>query len=153
MTISVATSVAESWLIGRPSSQTSTAAGAVIRAQFTSNRPLPLPSTLSLDELIAGYEADEERAKSLRDARVALAEELYRHRPSGLSMLRMRAGLSQAQLAARAATSQAHIARIEAGKNDPGTNVVARIAAALGVDETVAFMAIRVDQNSDGERV
>ena len=58
----------------------------------------------------------------------------------------MKAGLSQASLASRVGTSQAHIARIEAGKNDPGTSVVARIATALGIDEADAFLAIRSDQ-------
>ncbi len=84
-----------------------------------------------------------ERAAALQAARVALAEQLHGDQPEGLAMLRMKAGKSQAQLAAIVGSSQAHIARIELGRNDPGTKLIARIAAALGVDEIQVFNAVR----------
>lgn len=143
---STVTSVAESWLTGVPSSPSSSGDAVVVRAEFGTARPLPLPSTLSLDAVVAGFESEPDQAEALKDARVELAERLYEDRPLGLARLRLRAGLSQSQLASLAGTSQAHIARIEAGKNDPGTSVVARIASVLGVAEADAFIAIRADQ-------
>lgn len=146
MTTSAVTSADVSWLIGPQSSPTSTRPSEVVHAEFAAPRPLPLPATCSLDHLVARTEAVPDRAAALRSARARLAEELTEHKPLGLSRLRLRAGLSQAQLAQQAGTSQAHVARIESGKNDPGTSVVARIASALGVSETEAFVAIRADQ-------
>ena len=44
---------------------------------------------------------------------------------------RLAAGLSQTQLAEKIGTAQSHIALIEQGKNDPGTDLITRIAEAL----------------------
>lgn len=76
-------------------------------------------------------------------ARKKVSAELYQDEPDTLSALRLAAGLSQTQLAGLARTTQPYIARIERGQTDPGTNMISRIAAALKVDETTAFKAIR----------
>jgi len=132
----------ESWLIGLHSSQPSTQPGFVISAQFGAGRPLPMPNSKALDDLVAEAEAMPSRAAALRAARKTLAEPLHGTQ-AGLACMRMKAGKSQAQLAELAGTSQAHIARIEAGKNDPGTSLIARIARALDVAEVEVFTAVR----------
>ncbi|MDR1661220.1 MAG: helix-turn-helix transcriptional regulator [Azoarcus sp.] len=79
----------------------------------------------------------------MTESRKTLSHELYGNDSESLSTLRLRAGLSQRQLADRAGTSQSYIARIEAGTLDPGTDTVSRLAAAMNVDEKAAFGAIR----------
>jgi transcriptional regulator with XRE-family HTH domain len=47
---------------------------------------------------------------------------------------RLRAGLTQRELARRAGTSQSVIARIEQGRSDPSTATLARLLAASGFE-------------------
>ncbi|MGH7091723.1 MAG: helix-turn-helix transcriptional regulator [Stellaceae bacterium] len=54
---------------------------------------------------------------------------------------RLRAGLSQAQLAARMRTSRAAIARIESGQTLPGTKTILRYAKATGSSVHVRLRA------------
>lgn len=80
---------------------------------------------------------------ALERARKHLAITLYASESNTLTALRLSAGLSQARLAQLIGTSQSHVARIEGGQTDPGTEVIAKMAMALGVDEHKAFQAIR----------
>jgi transcriptional regulator with XRE-family HTH domain len=66
--------------------------------------------------------------------------------------LRLAAGLSQEKLAAAAKTTQTYIARIEAGTVDPGTDMLARLAAALRTDEVTVFTAVRVQRAAKGSK-
>ena len=50
---------------------------------------------------------------------------------------RINAGLNQAELAARAGTSQAQISRIESGKSRPSLGMLEAIAEALGCTLTI----------------
>ena len=52
---------------------------------------------------------------------------------------RMRAGLSQAQLARRMNTSQSYIARIESGQVKPSTAALDRLAKATGLRLKITF--------------
>lgn len=52
---------------------------------------------------------------------------------------RSRAGLSQAELAARMKTSQSYIARIEGGQVRPSTAVLERLAQATGTRLRITF--------------
>lgn len=79
----------------------------------------------------------------MQQARKRLADTFYADESETLSALRLAAGFSQAQLAEKALTSQPHIARIERGQTDPGTDLIARIAAALGIDDMRVYRAIR----------
>lgn len=81
-----------------------------------------------------------------------MAATLYADESETLSALRLAAGLSQAQLAARACTTQPYIAKIERGQTDPGTDIIARIAQALGVDEAHTFRVIRNQLVSRGQK-
>lgn len=143
MTTSTAISRAESLPTGAPSSPKSNRTAAIVRYEFSAARPLPLPNSTSIDSLTKAAEADPRRTAFLAQARERLANTLYADEPETLSALRLAAGLSQAQLAVKVSTSQPHIARIEKGQTDPSTDVIARIAQALGVDEARVYGAIR----------
>lgn len=144
MTISLPISASESFQIGVTSSPSPASAPArVIFAQFNASQPAPLPNTVSLDSLLSEFEADQGMAIHMAEARQELAESLYADEPNTFSVLRLRAGLSQSQLAESVGTSQSYIARIEAGKTDPGTDQIARIAEALHAEESAIYQAIR----------
>lgn len=143
MTTSTAISLKEFLPTGTPSSPTSSPGAVVVYQEFSVARSLPLPNTTSLGALINKFESDPAMAARMAQARQKLAVDLYSDEPETLSALRLATGLSQAQLAARASTTQPYIAKIEAGRADPSTDMIARIAQALGVDEALAYRAIR----------
>ncbi|MEE4384013.1 MAG: helix-turn-helix transcriptional regulator [Pseudomonadales bacterium] len=60
--------------------------------------------------------------------------EVYEDEPGSLRALRLRAGLSQAELAKQLGTTQAHVSRIEAGRCDIHFNTARRLKNVLGVD-------------------
>jgi transcriptional regulator with XRE-family HTH domain len=68
------------------------------------------------------------------------------HPPSGaiLREARLRAGLTQRELARRAGTSQSVVARIEQGRSDPGTATLARLLAAAGFELRAELTPIAV---------
>ncbi|GEO80708.1 hypothetical protein ROR02_08390 [Pararhodospirillum oryzae] len=75
------------------------------------------------------------RAKVLAAARQRLAASVAKEKgPVSLRGLRLAAGLSQTALAKSINTSQPRIARLEAGREDPGLQVLRRLAQALRVD-------------------
>lgn len=53
---------------------------------------------------------------------------------------RKRAGLTQAELAGRAGTTQSSIARWESGRTQPGFDTVRRLALVCGLDATVGLI-------------
>lgn len=134
----------ESFQIGGQSSPASSFTGAVLYREFGVARPLPLANTRSLSSVISEFEAEDAvTTANIADARRHLAVTLYADEGESLSALRLGAGLSQVQLAERAGTTQPYIARIERGQADPSTDMVSRIAQALGVDEDLTFRSIR----------
>lgn len=104
---------------------------------------IPLKNTQSLDDFIKELETEPVIAGSLAQSRKKLAATFCTEEAATLTSLRLLAGLSQDQLATRALTSQSHIAKIESGKNDPGSDVIERIADAIGSDPAEVFTAIR----------
>lgn len=143
MTTSTAKSLEEFLPTGTVSSPTASPTPVVVYHEFSVATRLPLPNTVSLGSLISKFESKTDMAARMALARQKLAADLYSDEPETLSTLRLASGLSQAQLATRASTTQPYIAKIEAGRADPSTDMIARIAQALGVDETLAYRAIR----------
>jgi transcriptional regulator with XRE-family HTH domain len=84
-------------------------------------------------------------AAHLEQARRDLGR-VFNEGSESLRSLRLAAGLSQAKLAEGAGATQSYVARIEAGTLDPGTDMLARLAAALGATEAVVFGAIRAQR-------
>ncbi len=56
---------------------------------------------------------------------------------------RMRAGLTQAQLAKRMKTTQSTVARLESGRGRPSTRTLARFAKATGHRLKISFEPVR----------
>lgn len=111
--------------------------------EVSAANPLPIANTISIDDLVSELEQDPEMAKALSVARATLSTTLYADAPATFSAIRLSAGLSQSQLADKLATSQPYIARLETGKLDPGTDMIAKLALALNKDESLIFSAIR----------
>ncbi len=82
--------------------------------------------TIPFEEFKARMLADPEvkREYDALEAEFAIAAELIR--------ARLRAGLSQAELAERMGTSQSAIARLESGRTLPSAKTLIRFAAATG---------------------
>lgn len=143
MTTQRATLQNASFRIGEASSVEtgSSGRGAVVSMEFNAARPVPVRNSIPLEELSKRWEANPDRAARLAAARANLPDSIYPGQES-LAVLRLRAGFSQAQLAEAAQTSQPHIARIEAGRNDPSTGLICRVASALKLEPASVFRAI-----------
>jgi transcriptional regulator with XRE-family HTH domain len=63
---------------------------------------------------------------------------------------RMRAGLSQAQLAKRMKTTQSTIARLESGRGQPSTRTLSRFAKATGHRLKISFEPVKVKKGGRG---
>jgi len=96
--------------------------------------------------LVREFEADPQMSARLAAARRNLAAAVLQDEEKTLRALRLNAGLSQDQLAARMNTAQSHIARIEQGKTDPGTDTIASLAEALGAKPEDVFAAVRAQR-------
>ena len=77
-------------------------------------------------------------------------------------MARKRAGLTQAQLAEKAGTSQPAIARWEAGEREPGFETLQKLINACGLDLSITLnetdphdmrLALRTREMTPGQRV
>jgi transcriptional regulator with XRE-family HTH domain len=60
---------------------------------------------------------------------------------------RMRAGLSQAQLAKRMKTTQSTIARLESGRGKPSTRTLSRFAKATGHRLKISFEPVKAKKS------
>lgn len=150
---STATLQDASSVIGVASSvATSTAAptAEIVYREFGPTRPLPIANTTSLQSLVEELESEPEFAPHLTEARRELAATLYASEANTLTALRLSAGLSQAKLAAAASTTQPYIARVECGQVDPGTEMIERLARALGESPDRVFLAVREQRRIHG---
>jgi hypothetical protein len=118
--------------------------GRVIFRQFGVPSTQPLRDALPVTDFIRELESDPEMALRLDQARRKLSDVI--DKPETFRHLRLDTGLSQSNLAALASTTQAYIARVELGTLDPGTDMLARLALALGTDETTVFLAVRAQR-------
>lgn len=84
------------------------------------------------------------RKAALERARQQVAAALPKDTKFPLTRLRLRAGLSQADLAKLLNTHQPAIARLENGLSDPRLTTIKKLATALGVSEADILEAIDV---------
>jgi DNA-binding XRE family transcriptional regulator len=119
----------------------------IVRQFFRAPSPA-IGRTKNLRAVLAKSERDPRFAGYLAEARKQLAREAFPDAETrSLQALRLAAGLSQTQLAEKIGTAQSHIALIEQGKNDPGTDLIVRIAETLGVESEAVFSAVRAARN------
>lgn len=104
-----------------------------------------------------GYRSVEDVARRLsakigeervRDGRRRLAA-AYQDEPDSLRSLRLKAGLSQSDLAGAIGATQPHVSRIEAGKCDVQFETARRLRDALNVDMNTLDRAFRFDSTGD----
>lgn len=143
MTISTTAWSRESWLTGERLSieAETTYCAPVVSLVVDASVPIVLANTAPLDSVLSEFEAKPDLARRMAAARARIAQIAYGEQDS-LAGMRLAAGLSQAALAEKAKTTQPYIARIESGTVDPGTEVIARLAAGLGVEPARVFNAI-----------
>lgn len=112
----------------------------------TRERKDELPSGyVSIDSIAERAEANPTRVAAMERAWCWVADSFYED-SKPLQLLRLRKGFSQARLAARIGTTQAHIARIEAGSADVQVGTLVRMAEALDLaplDIISAFLTQR----------
>lgn len=102
--------------------------------------------TIDIDKLIAEQERDPVKARLLAEARGWVADTLCRGENT-LKTLRLKKGMSQAQLAQALGTSQSHIAKLEAGDPDPRLSTLRRLADVLELP--LAELVIAVSNGCD----
>lgn len=105
-----------------------------------------------LDDYLVEQQGDPEMAEALRRARVRIASQSAQHGASGLALLRLKAGLSQKQLAERLGTHQPNIARWERRPEQMTYSSITQLAEALGVNEQAIFDAQRVRDSLDAKQ-
>lgn len=110
-----------------------------------------LPSgKLSRREASSVREAsDTEYGKRMQQARAQLAQEMAAVAPLSLTQLRLKKGMSQTELAKRLATSQSHIAKIEAGKTDLYLRTAIKLADALSISLDVLRGIVEINQSEE----
>ena len=106
------------------------------------DEPVPAGYT-TIDDVVSEFERDPALREELLDARRWIADTVLAGKPVTLRTLRLRKGLSQAQLAAAIGTKQPHVARIERGQADPQLDTCRRITRALGIDLNTLDQALR----------
>lgn len=90
-------------------------------------------SNRKFSEFLETRERNKDRSAGLALARGLIAEALYAEEPTTLKVLRLRAGLTQSQLAAAIDTSQPHIARLESGRQDAVVSTCRKLCKVLKV--------------------
>ena len=116
----------------------------VLRVINLDSVKLPMPAGYeSLEDVIAEFERDPEFRKEMRNARAWMADTVMRGEAITLRTLRLRQGMSQAQLAESIGTQQPHIARIERGHTDLRLETCRKLAVSLGVDLNTLDQALQ----------
>lgn len=107
------------------------------------DRPAPMRG-LSASGRAARIAANPQRAAALRQGRQRLAAAIGRQNEGmqSLAGLRLAAGLSQAELAARMDMQQPNVARLERRPGDPSMTTIQRMARALSVELSDVVAAI-----------
>jgi DNA-binding XRE family transcriptional regulator len=99
-----------------------------------------LEEEFDIDDHIDGHDID--TRQSISEAGKWVADQFYAGHQT-LTTLRLRAGLSQAELGALCGMQQPHISRYESGRHEPGVFQAAALAKALGVSLDTLVEALR----------
>lgn len=91
--------------------------------------------------------ADPRKRQALERARRRISNEIDEESAFSLAKLRLKAGLSQAQLAALIGTRQPGIARLEKGESDLNTSTIEKLSVALGVSPEKVLTAFLSTKN------
>lgn len=122
----------ESWQSTQPSVSVLANTAHPVEVEFAAAKVDATARTVSVRNRMALLEADPRRAKLLQQARKNLSSNSLIDKGS-LKQLRLSRGLSQEQVAKLMGSTQAQVAKLEAGRPDVRISTVKKIAAALGV--------------------
>jgi len=98
---------------------------------------------IRIEDRIARLERNPERAAALAGARARLGRFVESGTRPTLATLRLKAGLSQAQLAKKIGTQQGNVSRWEREPKELQVSTIMRLAAALGVSDTEVFEIVK----------
>ena len=101
------------------------------------------PKHSSIGDLVTRWEQDNERRTRLEEARQWFADTFHAGEKDTIRTMRLRKGMSQAQLAEKIGTSQSHIARIERGTENVHIETCRRLCEALQIDMNTLDHALR----------
>lgn len=96
-----------------------------------------------IGELLA---KDQTFSHDLSEGRKWVADTFFDGQQNSLKTLRLRAGFSQAQLAAKIGMKQPNICEFEAGKRKPNIDTLMRLADTLGTTTDVVLKAINLSE-------
>lgn len=127
-----------------PSSSTQEVECKVFRINYTKPKPTPKKGR-TLGDFVSEWSKDEEKQNLLSEAKV-WAGQAFENLQGGETpkSLRLKAGLSQSQLAALMQTSQPHIARIESGRDSITFDTFCKLSECLKVDYSILVAAIKL---------
>ncbi|MET4160497.1 DNA-binding XRE family transcriptional regulator [Marinobacterium sp. MBR-111] len=102
----------------------------------------------SIDSFISDLLAEDPSLHAeMQEARSWVGEQYFGDKQS-LKALRLKAGLSQIELAKKLETSQPQVAKLEKGEVDPRLSTVQRLSAVLGV--SIGEVAAAMDGSKNG---
>jgi len=130
--------------------QTESAPSNIIFVDVAVALELPVPDGFtSIDAVAEDLEREPAGRVALEHARGLIADRLYTGSPATIAAMRLRKGWSQQRLANVMGTSQPHVARIEAGRDDLRLSTLNKLASALGVSllDVVQAMAKGSEQS------
>lgn len=117
-----------------PATSSAPSSNLVVFIDVRSEQPPPAAGYKSARARAADSEAIPERREALERARRRIANDFYDDNRLPLARLRLAKGWSQTRLADELGTTQSHVARMEAGRQDIMLGTVVRLARALEMD-------------------
>lgn len=126
--------ITKTFQVGDPSPKTGSSPCKVFKFADFQESPCAPARTRSLTDIIDRWNQDPARREGLKRARVELGRLTGGANEVTIRSMRLKAGMSQTDLARSIGTSQSHIARIEGKTLEPTLDTCRRLARALGVD-------------------
>jgi ribosome-binding protein aMBF1 (putative translation factor) len=108
------------------------------------------PGFRDIDDAVSEFEASPEGSARMKAARERIRKRL-KIEANTLKGLRLKAGLSQVQLAQLIGSKQPHVARMESGSGAMVIETCRKLAEALGVDMNTLDQALRLSQKQHKE--
>ena len=118
---------------GRPGKSSSGQPPVILKFNLPVHRSDAAAQHTAYDAFMAELDADPVHAEGFAEARAWVADSFYADEGDTVRTIRLRAGMTQKQLAAAIETSQPQIAKIESGRHDPVISTCRKLSVALGV--------------------
>jgi len=112
-------------------------------AEVTAN-----PEFVDIDDFIEAEESVAEKAALLKQARMAIGVNLTHQNPMTIANLRLKAGMSQLQVAEAIGNSQPSYSNIENGRTDFKVSTAIKIAKVLGVSIEELIAVVEINQEN-----